>query len=88
MNEKDIDLSVSGDTLTIKGEKKEEKEDKRKDYYYSERSYGSFSRSIPLSRQVEVDKVTASFKNGVLTLTLPKTSTAIESTKKISVKTE
>jgi len=87
MSEKEIDLSISGDTLTIRGEKKEEKEDKNKNYYYSERSYGTFMRSIPLPRQVETDKVSASFKKGILTITLPKTATAMESTKKIDVKT-
>ena len=87
MSEEDIDLSISGDTLTIRGEKKEEKEDKKKNYYYSERSYGSFLRSIPLPRQVETNKVSASFKKGVLTITLPKTAEAAEATKKIDVKT-
>jgi len=87
MSEKEIDLSISGDTLTIRGEKKEEKEDKNKNYYYSERSYGTFMRSIPLPRQVETDKVSASFKKGILTITLPKTAAAMESTKKIDVKT-
>ncbi len=87
MSEKDIDLSISGDTLTIRGEKKEEKEDKNKNYYYSERSYGTFMRSVPLPRQVEADKVSASFKKGVLTITLPKTAEAAEATKKIDVKT-
>lgn len=87
MSEKDIDLSISGDTLTIRGEKKEEKEDNKKNYYYSERSYGSFMRSVPLQRQVETDKVSASFKKGVLTITLPKTAEAVDATKKIDVKT-
>jgi HSP20 family protein len=87
MSEKEIDLSISGDTLTIRGEKKEEKEDKNKSYYYSERSYGTFLRSIPLPRQVETDKVSASFKKGVLMITLPKTAAAMESTKKIDVRT-
>ena len=86
MNEKEIDLSLSGDTLTIRGEKKEEKEDKNKNYYYSERSYGSFMRSVPLPRQVATDQVSASFKKGVLTITLPKTAAALEATKKIDVK--
>lgn len=89
MSEKEIDLSISGDTLTIRGEKKEEKEDgKNRNYYYSERSYGSFMRTIPLPRQVEVDKVSARFKKGLLTIILPKTTTAMEGTKKISVKTD
>jgi HSP20 family protein len=87
MSEKEIDLSLSGDTLTIRGEKKEEKEEKNKSYYYSERFYGTFMRSIPLPRQVETDKVSASFKKGVLTITLPKAAAAMESTKKIDVKT-
>jgi len=88
MSDKDIDLFISGDTLTIKGEKKEEKEEKDKNYFYSERSYGSFNRSIPLPRQIDTDKVAASFKKGVLTITLPKTAAAMEELKKISVKTE
>ena len=87
MSEDEIDLSISGDVLTIRGDKKEEKEDKNKNYYYSERSYGSFMRAIPLPGQVQADKVSASFKKGVLTITLPKTTAAIESSKKIAVKT-
>jgi HSP20 family protein len=86
MSEKEIDLSISGDTLTIRGEKKEVKEDKNKNYYYSERSYGNFMRSIPLPQQVDTNKVSASFNKGVLTITLPKTAAAMESTKKIDVK--
>lgn len=88
MSEKEIDLSISGDTLTIRGEKKEEKEDKNRNYYYSERSFGSFMRSIPLPRQVDTEKVAASYKKGILTIILPKTTAAIEATKKISVKTD
>lgn len=88
MSDKDIDLSLSGDALTIRGEKKEEKEDKNRNYYYSERSYGSFLRTIPLPGSVEQDKVSASFKKGVLTITLPKTAAALASMKKISVKAE
>ena len=75
-------------TLTSKGEKKEEKKEKGKNYFYSERTYNSFSRSIPLPRQIDVDKVAASFKKGVLTITLPKTAAAMEELKKISLKTE
>jgi len=88
MSEKDIDLSLSGDTLVIRGEKNEEKEDKDRSYRYSERSYGYFSRSIPLPRRVDADKVSASFGKGVLTITLPKSSAAMEERKKISVRTE
>jgi len=88
MEEKDIDVSLQKDMLTIKGEKKEEKEDKGKDYYRMERSYGSFSRTIPLPVEVETDKVEAKFKKGVLSITLPKTAKAVSETKKIAVKVE
>ena len=86
MDEKDIDVSLTRDTLTIKGEKKEEKEDTGKDYYKMERSYGSFTRSIPLPVEVDTDKVQATFKKGVLEITLPKTAKAIQETKKVPVK--
>lgn len=88
LEEKDIDVSLQKDMLTIKGEKKEEKEDKGKDYYRMERSYGSFSRTIPLPVEVETDKVEAKFKKGVLSITLPKTAKAVAQTKKIAVKAE
>jgi HSP20 family protein len=88
MSEKDIDLSLSGDTLTIRGEKTAEKEDKNRNYHYSERSYGSFSRSIPLPRQVDAEKVSANFRNGVLTITLPKSSAALAERKKITIQTD
>jgi len=88
MDERDIDVSLQNDMLTIKGEKKEEKEDKGKDYYRMERSYGSFIRTIPLPVEVETDKVEAKFKKGVLSITLPKTAKAVAETKKIAVKVE
>ena len=68
----EVDISVAGDTLTIKGEHKEEKEVKEEDYLYKERRYGSFTRSLPIPVQVKSDKGEAVFENGVLTLTLPK----------------
>jgi HSP20 family protein len=88
MSEKDIDVAISGDTLTIRGEKKEEKENQGRNYYYSERSYGTFSRTIPLPIQVDVDRVTANFNKGVLTIALPKTAESADAMKKIAVKTE
>lgn len=88
MDEKDIEVSLQNDMLTIKGEKNAEKEDKGKDYYRMERSYGSFSRTISLPVEVETDKVEAMFKNGVLSITLPKTARAVAETKKIAVKVE
>lgn len=74
MKEEDVDVSVIGDTLTIKGEKKTETEVKEEDYYRSERSYGSFYRSIPLPSTVDANKIEASFEDGVLEVTLPKSA--------------
>ena len=88
MDDKDINVSLRKNELTIKGEKKEEKEEEKEHYYHMERTYGSFQRTIPLPYEVEDDKVEANFKNGVLTITLPKASHAIKETKKIEVKTE
>jgi HSP20 family protein len=88
IEEKDIDLSVTGDSLTIRGEKKEEKEDNGKDYYRMERSYGSFCRSIPLPVEVETDKISASYKKGILNIRIPKSARAIEGKKKISIKAD
>ncbi len=88
MEEKDIEVSINKESLSIKGEKKEEKEDKGKGYYRMERSYGSFSRTIPLPIEVETDKIEAKFKKGVLSIVLPKTARAVSETKKIAVKAE
>jgi HSP20 family protein len=88
MDENDVDVSLTKDTLTIRGEKKEEKEDKGKDYYRMERSYGSFSRNIPLPLEVNTDRVEATFKKGILCVTLPKTVSAIEKTKKVPIKSK
>jgi len=88
IEEKDIDLAVTGDSLTIKGEKKEEKEDDGKDYYRMERSYGSFYRTIPLPTEVETDKISASYKKGILKIRIPKSAKAIEGKKKITIKAE
>jgi len=72
MKEEDIDVSVVGDTLTIKGEKKTESEVKEEDYYCCERSYGSFYRSIALPSHVDAKKIDAEYENGVLEVSLPK----------------
>ncbi len=74
VEEKDIDVTVTNNAVTIKGEKKEEKEDKGKNYYYLERSYGSFNRVIPLGTETDAGKAEASFKNGVLNITIPKSA--------------
>lgn len=88
MDENDIEVSLTNDALTIKGEKKEEKEEKHKDYYRMERSYGSFSRTISLPNGIDSQKADAVFKKGVLTITVPKTAEAKAKVKKIEVKTE
>jgi len=74
MKEDNIDVSVVGDTLSIKGEKKTETEVKDEDYYRCERSYGTFYRSIPLPSNVDANKIEASFDDGVLEVTLPKSA--------------
>ncbi|MCS3726878.1 Hsp20/alpha crystallin family protein [Bradyrhizobium betae] len=86
MDEKDIEVNVANGALTIKGEKKEEKEEKQKDYYVSERRYGSFERYFGLPDGVDAGKIEAAFKNGVLKVTLPKTAEAQKPAKKIEVK--
>jgi HSP20 family protein len=86
LDEKNIEVKFADGVLTIKGEKQEEKEEKKKDYYLSERSFGSFQRSFQVPEGVEADKIEASFKKGVLTVTLPKSADAQKAAKKITVK--
>ena len=86
MDPKDIDISLTNDLLTIKGEKKQEKEEKEENYHLIERSYGSFTRSVRLPGQVQSDKINAHFKNGVLKVTFPKTEEAKK--KEIKIKVE
>jgi HSP20 family protein len=76
MEEKDLEVSLLDGALTIKGEKTEEHEEEKGDVHRSERQYGMFQRTIPLPSQVDVEKVSASFKKGVLKVTLPKTEEA------------
>ena len=80
----DVDVSISGDVLTIKGEKKKEEEEKDEHHHYVERYYGSFQRSFRLPANVKSDKIDASFDKGVLKVTLPKVEEAKK--KKIEVK--
>ena len=72
MEAKDINISVTGDVLTIKGEKKSEREEKEENYHLVERSYGSFCRSLTLPAAVDLDKIEAKYDKGVLTVTCPK----------------
>lgn len=76
IDKENIKISVSDSVLTIKGEMKKEEEIKEEDYYYSERSYGSFSRSLTLPAKVVENKIKAEFKDGILEIHLPK---AVES---------
>lgn len=88
MDEKDIEVTLEDNVLTVKGEKKEEREEKRGEYYLAERRYGHFHRSIPLPAGIAEDKVKANFKKGVLTVVLPKTEEAKRQGKKIEVTSE
>jgi HSP20 family protein len=83
---KDLDVAIVGDTLMIKGEKQQEKEQKDKNYHVTERAYGSFQRAFALPDGVARDKIAADLSKGVLTLTLPKTIEAQKPAKKIEVK--
>jgi len=83
---KDIDISLDKDILTIKGEKKQETEEKEENYHFIERTYGALARSIRLPREVQSDKINASYKNGVLRVTLPKSEEAKK--KEIRIKVE
>jgi HSP20 family protein len=76
VDQKDIGLSLQEGVLTIKGEREEEKEEKDKRYHRVERSYGAFARTVRLPAAVDSGKVSATFKDGVLTVTLPKTAAA------------
>jgi HSP20 family protein len=86
MDAKDIDISLSDGLLTIKGEKKQEREEKEEDYHLVERSYGTFTRSIRLPKEVRREKISASYKNGVLKVRLPKSEEAKQ--KEIKIKVE
>ena len=85
MNLDDIDVSVHDGVLTISGEKKIGNEEKGTDYHYSERSYGCFSRSVSLPDAVDGEKIQAAYRNGVLTVNMPKTEKAVQQSKKIAI---
>jgi len=85
VKQEDVDVSVTNDILTLKGEKKEEKEVKEKNYHRIERSYGSFQRSVRLPAAVQADKAKAVYKDGVLNITIPKVEEAKPKQIKINV---
>ena len=86
MDPKDIEVTLSDGHLMIKGQKKHEKEEKDEDYHFVERSYGSFVRAVHLPKEVKHDKISASYKNGVLKVVLPKSEEA--KTKEVKIKVE
>ena len=85
VDEKDIEVVVSDNVLTIKGEKKSEAEQKKKDYHLIERSYGSFTRSLTLPFAAQPEQAKATFRKGVLTITLPKPPEATAKARKIAI---
>lgn len=87
LDAKDIEVKVANGTLTIRGEKKAEKEKHDKDYVLSERRYGAFVRSFRLPEGADADRISAAYDKGVLTVTVPKTDEARRSEKTIDVKT-
>ncbi len=84
----DVDISVTGDALTLKAESKAEEDVKRENYIRRERRYGTFSRTIALPLPIQVDKAQAIYENGVLTLTLPKAETIKPKSIKVHAVTE
>lgn len=85
MSEKDIELALNEDVLTLKGQKTQESDRKGDNYHVSERSYGSFQRSFTLPPNVAREKISASFNKGVLTIDLPKSAPAQVQQKKIEI---
>lgn len=85
MDEKDVEVVLREGMLTIKGEKKAEREEKKKDYYMMERQFGNFQRSIRLPETIDQDKIKASFDKGVLSVVCPKLATAAVKEKKIKI---
>ena len=85
---KDIELALSNNTLSVWGEKKPSAKERKGNFYVLERAYGSFCRSVPLPRSVNEDQVTAHFRDGILTITLPKRTTGKTEGKRITLSKE
>ena len=88
MDQKNIELKLSNGNLIIKGEKKEDKEEKSKGYHLSERHYGSFERTFSLPKGVDAEKIEASFSKGVLSISLPKKPEAMKADKVVPIKAD
>lgn len=85
LSEQDVEVTFADNTLTISGEKKSESEVKEENYHRRERSFGAFRRSFSLPAEVDEEKISASFKDGVMTIELPKSKTAQKKAKKITI---
>jgi HSP20 family protein len=86
MDEKNVEVKFANGLLTIKGEKQEEREEKKRGYHMQERSFGSFERTVRVPEGVDADKIKTSFKKGALAVTLPKRTEA-QTKGKVAVKT-
>ena len=86
VSEKDVNIEVSNNTMTIRGEKKQEKEENNKNYYRVERSYGSFQRVLSLPEDVDQEEIKATFKNGILSIRMPRKALPKSDVKQIEVK--
>jgi HSP20 family protein len=85
LDEKDVSVTLNNGVLTLKGEKKSEREEKKDDYHLMERSYGSFQRSFQVADTIDADKVKATFEKGVLKVMLPKRPEAVKTEKRIPI---
>ena len=89
MDEKDVDISLTDNSLTIRGERRKQSESREgASVWYAESSYGAFQRTIPLGVEIDEDKVEAGLKQGILTIRLPKTESAQKKARKVSIKSE
>jgi HSP20 family protein len=88
MSEKDVEVSVDDQVLTLRGEKRMDREEKKKNWHVIERAYGSFHRSIPLPSGLDESRIKAQFKNGVLTVRLPKTPEAKSRRRTIAIESD
>ncbi|NLX18704.1 MAG: Hsp20/alpha crystallin family protein [Desulfobulbus sp.] len=87
VDEKDVSIDITGNTMTVRGEKRQEKEEKEKDYYRIERSYGSFQRVLSLPEDVDQDAIKAGFKNGILSVTMPRKAVQKGEVKQVTINT-
>ena len=87
LDKKDIEINITDNVLTLRGEKRLENEMQEDNYYRMERSYGSFNRTVTLPSEVIADKTDAKYKNGVLTISVPKKPESEQKAKKIEIKT-